>query len=540
MSNAPSQRDERIDLRISRTLTPLDWKRSWRHWTTLTGLHHDDGALPGRSTVTYDAPCEVNGVALMADDIIVPSKSHDLAAGTHAFQNYLAHYGLPTENVIASTEERRIVGENLPSFLNSLSADEKREARYLSKFVGSTAIGLFDAALNYVWNEVVLNLRKKAIVYGVDLFFDAAVGGSARASYKNEDDLQGLKDSVLLDTCRKLELISDVVYIKLSHILTMRNEVAASHPNVEKIGGFELLGWLQTCVRDVLQDRPSESAIRIVALVANLKASTNLLDQQTVTRFAAEACNLSIPHLNNLVLTMFGIYCAPDTASVLRGNILQLAPHIWTHAPDTIKYRIGIIIDGYRTNLQNDRLALGLGFLGVVGGLRYETIPARTVALTALTTRLEQTHQEYDNFWHEPPIMEEILRYCANVDDIPEPVLPTLTKTVVLCRLGRGLTYRRGVSPGGLPLYDRYLGMLNEAGVVHALIALFEPTVNARLRNPVCQEHLEVILRTLSTRAISERLRAVVNYLLADVKVAWSVGTRKDFKELASPYIRFS
>lgn len=83
----------------------------------------------------------------------------------------------------------------------------------------------------------------------------------------------------------------------------MRNEVAASHPNVERIGGFELLGWLQTCVRDVLQDQPSESAIRIKALVANLRASINLLDDQTVARFAAEAHNLSMPHVMNLVLT---------------------------------------------------------------------------------------------------------------------------------------------------------------------------------------------------------------------------------------------
>jgi len=476
----------------------------------------------------------------MTEAILVPSKSHDLAAETTRFQAYLAHYGLPTENIIASTDERRVVGDNLPAFLSSLSAEEKREARYLSKFVGSTAIGLFDAALNYVWNEVVLNLRKKAIVYGLDLFFDAAVGGSARASYKDADDLQGLKDTVLLETCRKLELISDVVYIKLDHILTMRNEVAASHPNVERIGGFELLGWLQTCVRDVLQDQPSESAIRIKVLVANLKASQFLLDAQTVARFAAEAKNLSLPHVKNLVLTIFGMYCAPDTSSVLRGNILQLAPHIWAHAPDDIKYRVGIIIDGYRTNLQNDRLGHGVDFLKAVGGLRYETIPARTVALTTLVTRLEQVHAAHDNFWHEPPVVEEILRYCATVDDIPEPVLPILTKAILRCRLGRGVWYHEGVSPGAAPLYDRYLGMLNEAGVTHAVVSLFvDPTVNAQLRNPYCQKHLKAILRILVGRAISDRLRSVINYLLADVKSAYSAGSRKEFRELASPYVRF-
>jgi hypothetical protein len=50
----------------------------------------------------------------------------------------------------------------------------------------------------------VLNLRRKAAVYGLEIFFDAAVGGSkAREHYKTEDDLASLKDSVLLDTCRK-------------------------------------------------------------------------------------------------------------------------------------------------------------------------------------------------------------------------------------------------------------------------------------------------------------------------------------------------
>jgi hypothetical protein len=88
-----------------------------------------------------------------------------------------------------------------------------------------------------IWNEVVLNLRKKVVIYGIDIFYNAAVSGNNRESYKDESDLDGLRDSVLLNTCRKLELISDVVYWKLDHILTMRNEVAASHPNVKSIGG---------------------------------------------------------------------------------------------------------------------------------------------------------------------------------------------------------------------------------------------------------------------------------------------------------------
>jgi hypothetical protein len=172
------------------------------------------------------------------DTSLVPISPSELAAETNIYTAYLAQVGLPTDNIIATTEERAVVATNLSAFLQSMSAGEKKEARYLSKFVGAAAVGLFDAALNYVWNEVVLNLRKKAVIYGIDLFFDAAVGGKNRSSFQYESDLDGLKDSVLLDTCLKLELISEVVYRKLDHILTMRNEVAASHPNVESIGGL--------------------------------------------------------------------------------------------------------------------------------------------------------------------------------------------------------------------------------------------------------------------------------------------------------------
>lgn len=468
-----------------------------------------------------------------------PISPRDLAAETNVYTSYLAQVGLPIDNIIATTEERTIVATNLPAFLQSLAKEEKREARYLSKFVGASAVGLFDAALNYVWNEVVLNLRKKASVYGIDLFFDAAVGGRNRDLYKDESDLDGLKDSVLLDTCRKLELISDVVYRKLDHILTMRNEVAASHPNVESIGGFELLGWLQTCVKDVLQDRPSESAIRIRSLVKNLRERRTVVDESTTHRFAAELKNLSLPHVHNLLITFFGMFVSPDTDQVLRKNIATFAPHVWEHAEDRVKYHLGATVDGYRTNLDEAKLTLGQEFLGIVDGKEFEALPARIVALQNLSTQLAEAHAGYDNYYHEPPVMREILSYCKRSTDIPKQLLPVLTETVLSCRLGRGLSYRQGVSPGGLPLYDQFLGLLDDDGIVHCVEALFKPNINSKLRNAICQNHLVAVLQILRNIAISDRLRQVLDYLLADIGDAYRASSKRDFHELTKAFIRW-
>src|SRR5690554_6977774 len=93
------------------------------------------------------------------------------------FELYLSKLGLPHEGIIATEREQNLMRKILPETIQDLSAETKRDAIYLSKFVASSAIGLYDAALNYLWNEVVVSLRSKVNVYGLDLFFDAAVGG---------------------------------------------------------------------------------------------------------------------------------------------------------------------------------------------------------------------------------------------------------------------------------------------------------------------------------------------------------------------------
>jgi hypothetical protein len=132
--------------------------------------------------------------------------------------DFLKNIGLPYDNIIAAQDQRSIIEKNLPIYLESLPLEVKQGARYLSKFVVGAGIGLFDYSLNAIWNEVVLDLHKKAIAYGLDIFYDAAIGGKAREFYQSEEDLRSVKDSVLLDTCRKLELISDTTHKKLKHM----------------------------------------------------------------------------------------------------------------------------------------------------------------------------------------------------------------------------------------------------------------------------------------------------------------------------------
>ncbi len=474
----------------------------------------------------------------MPHEIIIPASAELLAADTTVFTSFLASFGLPSDNVIATDGERRIIAQNLPVFLNSLTREEKKDARYLSKFVGASAIGLFDAGLNYVWNEVILNLQRKAVIYGLDLFFDAAVGGDRRELYSNEDDFRSLKDRVIIDTFRKLELISNVVYRKLEHILTMRNEVAASHPNVEQIGGYELLGWLQTCVKDVLQDRMSDSAIQISSMVSNLKQRTDPLDAATIERFNIESENLAPAHVHNLLITIFGIFVADGTDSPLRSNIATIAPKVWTLSSEAVKYRIGSRVDGFRTNLQQQKLEKSIEFLGVVDGLNFESLPQREIALNKLSARLLETHFAWDNFHNEPPVMKEILSYIKRPEDIPSACLSGVCLSVLRCRIGNGVSYCGGVSPGGRPHYEKFLGLLNDTGVHECLILLGTPELLQKLSHKQCSEHLPAVIVALRENLISERLKSALDLLETELESPGHVIVSREFREVLHPIRR--
>ncbi len=225
---------------------------------------------------------------------------------------------------------------------------------------------------------------------------------------------------------------------------------------------------------------------------------------------------------------------------MLRVNVAKIAPAVWLHASEQVKFKVGIQIDTYRTNLNQEKLARGQEFLRVVDGLSYESIPTKVVTLDGLADQLLAAHQGWDNFYNEPPFVLEILRYSKTSKDIPKESLPKLIKVILRCRLGRGLSYNKGVSPGGKPKYDQFFGLLDDEGIAYCLASLFDPTINGKLSSTICQEHLRGVLTILRGIVISERLRSAIELLLADIPAAQRANSRADFRELTKPFIAWS
>ncbi len=473
---------------------------------------------------------------------LIPNRPNELIdPQAQRIVDFLRDIGLPSENIIADQSERAIIGANLFTYLQTLPPEVKRGARYLSKFVVGAGFGLFDYSLNAIWNEVVLDLRKKATLYGLDIFFDAAVGGGkARDFYNTEDDLAALKDSVLLDTCRKLELISDTTYKKLKHILDMRNDIGISHPTSYDINAFELLGWLQTCVQDVLNDRPTEAALQVQAFVGNLKAQTQPLDALARNNFEQGVSRLSSQLCGNLLRTVFGLYVSPDTDPAVRKNISTIAPTLWSNCVDEPKHKLGIVLEGYKTNLHNDKYALGEQFFEVVKGNSFRSPSDRAVILNELLTELNDKHNGWDNFFHETPVIANICSYIPDQNAIFPNLAERLFKTVLICRIGRGMAYCNGVSPGGREYYDKILRLSGDqyAPMVMALLTHYE--VQGLLGRVVCRQQAKHALLEVRQNVINQRLVECLNYLIDKIESSQYCVTSTEFKNLSAQIINWN
>ncbi len=468
----------------------------------------------------------------MDNSSLVVTPQNIVASDLTKFEQFLQVLELPTENIVAAPEERRRIMNALPEFINSLPYEVKKDARYLSKFIAGSAIGLFDAALNYVWNEVVVSLRHKIVVYGLDIFFDSAVGEKLREHYQKEEDLAGLKDQTLLDTCRKLEIISDIVHKKLSHILTMRNNIGSSHPNNYLINSYELLGWLQTCITEVLSDEPSKAAITVKSIVDNLKRTDKSLSKEVVDTFSQSIKDLSSKMAGNLLTSLFGIFTSEKTEKIVRENILILAPIIWKYSTENIKYDLGTKVDVYKVNLDHAKLSLAETFFEACDGNRYFLLDTRIIKFSNLCDELLEAQSGWDNYYHEPPYAKAIMSFIKSTNDIPAEREEKIIKTFLIGRIGKEVNYQGGVSPGAKAYYDKLFSILNKEQVLTLLRVLQTSEIKNRLYGSTRRRNAVSILNMVNTPLVGDRIREIIEYLISSEKHLDNVFIDKKYLDL--------
>ena len=89
------------------------------------------------------------------NDLILSSNndiSKNLTEYDEKMLNIYRYLGLPTDNILVEVEERKKVFKNIEDVVSILSPEIVMKSSYISKFLSAVSAGLFDAALNYLWD----------------------------------------------------------------------------------------------------------------------------------------------------------------------------------------------------------------------------------------------------------------------------------------------------------------------------------------------------------------------------------------------------
>jgi len=395
---------------------------------------------------------------------------------------FLDTLGLPTEKVLVEFSQRRFVLKSLQETLEILPYEDRAKALYLSKFSVAIAVGLFDAALNFLWDETILALRRLAVSVDLSYFFDTAEKReSYRARLQSEEDLRLLDDNTLIDTCARIDLLTDVNRERLRNVNYMRNHASAAHPNASELLGSEMVSWLANCLRYAITAKPEWAVIQTKQLLTNIR--TTLIPQQDISVIAIDLQKFSTERVDDLLWTLFGLYVDPSQKAECRTNIGNLAPHVWKLGSEDRKLQVGARHEHFIKQGDQNRKTFADEFLIVVGGQQYRSEDVLAGELLDKLRSLNAAHNGLNNFYNEGPHAQALYQSLPKTGIIPRAAITEWVKVIVKCHLGNGLGYRDGVDETADKAYQWYIGQFGESEIAIFLRQFGDPDFTVDLDN---------------------------------------------------------
>jgi hypothetical protein len=441
---------------------------------------------------------------------------------------YLSSLGLPTDNLLASTTQRRIVISQLESAIELIEPDERRRSVYLSRFVTAAAVGLFDAAVTYLWNETVRALRKKVADFDLSYFFDVA---EKRETYRQKlhtvDDLSAIEDATLVDTCARIGLLSEVNRERLRHVNYMRNHASSAHPNETEISGAELVAWLTVCVQYAIASNLEPSVLTVQRLLSNIR--THEIPSKDFGVICGEIPRLGQPRIDDLLWTVFGMYVDPGSSASTRSNIDNLATHIWNASSEDRRHEVGARYAVFAKNADIQRKSLADQFLSGVGGARYKSEDVLVAELLEKLRALRSAHNGGNNFYNEWPHAKDLESSLPISGMVPRAARLEWVRVLVQCWVGNGLGYRDGVDEAAVPHYHAHLVTFGEAEIVTLLWLMDDPDFTVDLHRSKTATRLQRLVADFKTKTNNVHILRALDVIVQS-PVPGKVGPTTEYK----------
>jgi len=379
----------------------------------------------------------------------------------------------------------------------------------ISKFVAACAVGLFDAALNFLWNETIRNLREKAARFDLEYFYDSVVTDPDRRSkLKTEADLEKLEDWELIRGCLTTGLISEIGFRHLDYIRDMRNRASAAHPNQNELTGLQVVSWLDTCIREVLAKEPAGPVIEVRKLLRSLRQEKLTADD--VPPIAASLPLLPDDLSRSLLRSILGMYTDLRLAVDVRNNIKLVAKAVWGVCSEESRFESGLKFASLEANGETSRAKLAREFLEVVDGLVYLPPDRLALEISAAVDTLMSVHNGWYNFYNEPTPARQLQRLVPASGEVPGAIVKKYIKTLTMCRIGNGY----GISRAAQPIYDDLIGRFADKHVFWFINLVRDAEVASRLQFSACAQQYQALATQLEKRVVNPQLKQALSFIV--------------------------
>lgn len=311
--------------------------------------------------------------------------------------------GLPRE-IVASQQQILDAWSQLPKFLRRIP-EEKRD-KLIGRLCIATASGLFDSSINYIWNAAIICLKEKVLQFGLP------VVSQILDEPFDENELELLRDSELLELCLKLNLIDEEAFFYLDQCRDIRNNFSAAHPTVGDIDETELMSFINRCVKYAISDSSNPKGVDLTALILAVKDSRFNEEQLNANLAAIEKTHEAQQIL--IISTLHGIFCDPSVPEHARNNSFDLCSNLELVYNDELTTELINRHQEYATQGKSDRYKASQNFFRDLGIISLLQTAEQHSIISKACNQLYHVHQGHDNFYNEPPFAKTYKNFLTN------------------------------------------------------------------------------------------------------------------------------
>lgn len=363
----------------------------------------------------------------------------------------------------------------------------------------SVAVGLFDSAINYIWNVSIVELRTRIKRFGLNVV-QQVIGDSSF----DENALYDLKDAELLDLCLKLNLITEDGFFFLDQCRDIRNNFSAAHPTIGKLDDHECLSFINRCAKYALGNEINPVGVDIQGFITAIKGGKFSHEQLSVWKDRLEKTHQAQRDL--LFGTLHGMYCDPSSSEDVRQNALSIIKKFLPNFTPKIKSELIDRHQDYIAKGDDTRHNASQLFFENLGLLKLLGDSERHAMISIACKKLMGVHQAFDNFYNEPPFAER-LNSLAGQSAVPETAKEEFVVTVMTCAVGNSY----GVSHAAIPFYNQMILGFSPAEIAIMLQLPDSKTiVGNRIKNyRRCEDSFRNLVKILNPSSVPTKAKTI-------------------------------